>query len=193
MIAVYVLEQKSFLFCNKAFIKLLGTKIERLKSENLQFWFSNVLPKELPMVKMRMKSILATSSDRYPTSIQYHFYDGTENLICLKHEIVLYKVEKFTVAVNYLFDISTKERIERRINETNGQKQNTMEHKPMAISPRERQVLKLIADGYSTKQIAKLLYISNHTAVSHRKHLIEKFQVKNTAQMIKKASTIMEL
>ncbi len=61
------------------------------------------------------------------------------------------------------------------------------------ISSREKEVLHLIGEGYSSKQIADMLFISNHTAISHRKNLIEKFQVKNTAQLIKKASKVMEL
>ncbi|NMM49686.1 hypothetical protein HH304_14860 [Flammeovirgaceae bacterium KN852] len=58
------------------------------------------------------------------------------------------------------------------------------------VSCRELQVLKLIAHGYSAKQIAHKLYISEHTAINHRKNLIEKFQVKNTAELIKNASKV---
>lgn len=61
------------------------------------------------------------------------------------------------------------------------------------ISIREKEVLKLIADGFSSRQIADQLFISKHTAISHRKNLIEKFRVKNTAQLIKKASKVMDL
>ncbi|MGI9541997.1 MAG: LuxR C-terminal-related transcriptional regulator [Cyclobacteriaceae bacterium] len=56
------------------------------------------------------------------------------------------------------------------------------------ISPRESEVLQLIGQGLSTKQIAAELYISIHTAVSHRKNLIEKFKVKNTAELVKEAT-----
>ncbi|ELR71680.1 LuxR family transcriptional regulator protein [Fulvivirga imtechensis AK7] len=58
------------------------------------------------------------------------------------------------------------------------------------VSCREMQVLRLIADGYSAKQIADKLYISEHTAINHRKNLIEKFNVKNTAELIKDASKV---
>lgn len=58
------------------------------------------------------------------------------------------------------------------------------------VSSRELQVLKLIASGYSAKQIADKLYISEHTAINHRKNLIEKFNVKNTAELIKDASKV---
>ncbi|HEA19869.1 MAG TPA: LuxR family transcriptional regulator [Pricia antarctica] len=55
------------------------------------------------------------------------------------------------------------------------------------LSKRQREILQLISDGYTSKEIAALLNISNHTVLTHRKNLIEKFKVKNTAQLIKKA------
>lgn len=61
------------------------------------------------------------------------------------------------------------------------------------ISPRELEVLQLIGQGLSAKQIAAELYISVHTAVSHRKNLIEKFKVKNTAELVKEATKYMWL
>ncbi len=58
------------------------------------------------------------------------------------------------------------------------------------ITPRELEVLQLIGHGFSAKQIADKLYISIHTAINHRKNLIEKFQVKNTAELILEASKV---
>ena len=54
------------------------------------------------------------------------------------------------------------------------------------ISNREREVLHLIAFENTSKEIAAQLYISNHTALSHRKNLMEKMNVKNTAGLIRK-------
>lgn len=56
------------------------------------------------------------------------------------------------------------------------------------ISIREKEVLKLISDGFATKEIADKLNISFHTVESHRKNLLEKFGVKNSAELIKAAS-----
>jgi DNA-binding CsgD family transcriptional regulator len=55
------------------------------------------------------------------------------------------------------------------------------------ISQREKEVLGLIASEYSTREIAEKLYISESTAVTHRKKLLQKFAVKNTAGLIRKA------
>jgi DNA-binding NarL/FixJ family response regulator len=55
------------------------------------------------------------------------------------------------------------------------------------LSERETEVLKLIAAEYTQQQIADKLFISPHTVVFHRRKLLHKFQVKNTAGLIKAA------
>ncbi|MEE9371963.1 MAG: helix-turn-helix transcriptional regulator [Saprospiraceae bacterium] len=54
------------------------------------------------------------------------------------------------------------------------------------ISSREKEVLHLVAHEYSSKQIAAQLFISDHTVMSHRKNLMIKLDVKNTAGMVRK-------
>ncbi|OYW20607.1 MAG: DNA-binding response regulator [Sphingobacteriales bacterium 12-47-4] len=56
------------------------------------------------------------------------------------------------------------------------------------LSSREKEVLVLIADGLTNPQIASKLFISLHTVDSHRKNLLTKFQVNNTAGLIKLAA-----
>lgn len=47
------------------------------------------------------------------------------------------------------------------------------------LTPREIEVLKLIAEQYNSKEISKLLHISINTVETHRKKLIAKLNVKN--------------
>lgn len=56
------------------------------------------------------------------------------------------------------------------------------------ITRREKEVLGLIAEGYTTSQIAEELFISNHTVESHRKNLMEKFDSNNMTAVIKLAT-----
>jgi DNA-binding NarL/FixJ family response regulator len=56
------------------------------------------------------------------------------------------------------------------------------------LSSREKEVLQLIADGMTNPQIAAKLFISLHTVDSHRKNLLTKFAVNNTASLIKLAA-----
>ncbi|HEU4555938.1 MAG TPA: response regulator transcription factor [Chitinophaga sp.] len=56
------------------------------------------------------------------------------------------------------------------------------------LTKREKQILKLIADGNTNQQIAAQLFISPLTVDSHRKSLLTKFEVNNTAALIKFAA-----
>jgi len=55
-----------------------------------------------------------------------------------------------------------------------------------AISQRELEILKLVSYGYRTVDIAEQLFISPHTVLSHRKNLMIKLDVKNTARLIRR-------
>lgn len=55
------------------------------------------------------------------------------------------------------------------------------------LSPRERQVLQLIAEGNTTRQLAALLGISLKTAETHRTRLMEKLDVHETAGLVRYA------
>lgn len=55
------------------------------------------------------------------------------------------------------------------------------------LSAREVEVLKLIAQEYSNAEIAERLYISIRTVDTHRRNLLEKLGVKNTAGLVKYA------
>ena len=55
------------------------------------------------------------------------------------------------------------------------------------LSVRERQVLQLIAEGKSTKDVASLLGISVKTAESHRSRLMRKLDIHETASLVRYA------
>lgn len=55
------------------------------------------------------------------------------------------------------------------------------------ITAREREILQLIVDGYTSKEIANTLYISPHTVETHRANLMEKLKLKNIAQLVRYA------
>jgi DNA-binding NarL/FixJ family response regulator len=53
------------------------------------------------------------------------------------------------------------------------------------ITDRERQILKLIVEGNTDQQIAETLFISDKTVSTHRKNMLAKLQVPNTAALVK--------
>jgi len=58
---------------------------------------------------------------------------------------------------------------------------------PNPLTPRERQVLQLIAEGKRTKSIAALLGVSVKTAESHRARIMEKLEIHDTAGLVRYA------
>ncbi len=55
------------------------------------------------------------------------------------------------------------------------------------LTPREREVLKLIADGHTSREIAETLFISLKTVVGHRAKIMEKLDLHNRTELIKYA------
>ncbi len=58
---------------------------------------------------------------------------------------------------------------------------------PEKLTTREREVLKLIAEGKSSKEIGDLLFISVRTVEHHRANIMEKLNLKKTADLVKYA------
>ncbi|MBU3820619.1 response regulator transcription factor [Flavobacteriaceae bacterium XHP0103] len=58
------------------------------------------------------------------------------------------------------------------------------------LSQKEKEVLGLISEGFTTKDIATKLFVSTRTIETHRANILRKLEVKNTAELIKKATQI---
>ncbi len=55
---------------------------------------------------------------------------------------------------------------------------------PVILSDRENEIITLIAEGLTNIQIAEQLFLSNHTVNTHRKNIMSKLGVKNTAGIV---------
>ena len=58
------------------------------------------------------------------------------------------------------------------------------------ITKREKEVLKLIAEGFTSAQIAERLFITSQTVDSHRKNLMSKFSVNKSVNLLHKAKDL---
>jgi DNA-binding NarL/FixJ family response regulator len=52
------------------------------------------------------------------------------------------------------------------------------------LTPREQEVLRLVRDGFTTRDIAKRLHRSFNTIAMHRRHILRKLGVTTTAQAL---------
>jgi DNA-binding CsgD family transcriptional regulator len=55
------------------------------------------------------------------------------------------------------------------------------------VTKREREIIHLMAEGFSTKEVAQELHISFHTVESHRKNLLMKLKARNMVHLVAKA------
>ena len=192
IIGIYMIEHKRFLYCNKKLEEILAEGYYAFIREGWDNWYSLIDPIDRGFVKSQITDFCSYPYLKDQLTVLYHLKDYYGKKIFMKHELLLHQFEKHLLAINYFFDVSDKEKIENCFEPVSTSSQSCfINNNVYTISPREKQVLKLIADGFSSKEIAELLYISNHTAVSHRKNLIEKFQVKNTAHLVRRASHLL--
>ena len=63
-----------------------------------------------------------------------------------------------------------------------------MTHEPVILSDRELEILQLIAEGWSNRQIADHLYLSPHTVKNHVHNILKKMRVQRRLEAIKYAS-----
>ncbi|MDX5346442.1 MAG: response regulator transcription factor [Hymenobacteraceae bacterium] len=83
------------------------------------------------------------------------------------------------ISLNLLEKVCSKTSFRRKFQErSNGE-----------FSKREMEVLLLIAEGYTNAEIAEKLFTSRRTIETHRQHLLDKTQAKNTAALISYAFT----
>jgi two-component system, NarL family, response regulator NreC len=52
------------------------------------------------------------------------------------------------------------------------------------LTPREREILQLLAEGKSNKEVASLLNLSIYTVETHRSHIMQKLNLHNTAELV---------
>jgi len=82
----------------------------------------------------------------------------------------------------YLSDKITEVLIQDYLNQD-----NEVYHHGRQLSERESEILRLMAEGKSVREIAEILFISVKTVGTHKQHIMEKLDLKTTADIIKYA------
>lgn len=76
------------------------------------------------------------------------------------------------------------ERIRRESIDVNELESLPISCDPIHLSERETEVLELIAEGLTNGQVAEKLFLSAHTVTTHRKNIMSKLGVNNTAAIV---------
>ncbi|HOQ28864.1 MAG TPA: response regulator transcription factor, partial [Armatimonadota bacterium] len=64
------------------------------------------------------------------------------------------------------------------------ERQSRLESK---LSEREREVLKLIAEGYTNKEITDMIFLSVKTVETHKAHIMDKLELRSRAELVRYA------
>lgn len=198
---VSCLNQERIIYLEDSFEALTGYPPELLTEKGLSAWFPLIHPDDMPLLSesiIKSHELLATPGFTRPFPplvLEYRFklanqvwerIRETKYLLLAAGEVAIDKV------------LCKLEFIERREEESCSRLLDFAvaykEKKPSnakavpALTEREMEILRLIGQGLSTKLIADKCCISINTVETHRRHLLEKLQVKNSMELIKEAS-----
>lgn len=131
------------------------------------------LKKEFPLLRIMILSMYMPADIRiHPEKEQIDAYvlknSGTDTLLTALNELV--KGSRF-------FDPLIK---------SNNHHSNDDFSRKLKLSSREIEILELLREGYSNKEIAEKLFLSELTVKTHRKNMMAKMDAKNIADLLRK-------
>ena len=143
----------------------------------------DIIPKVLSM-KKGVKFLAITPEQSAPTLVNA-LRSGVISYVkkdCDLAEIIDAVVE--TARGNKFFCGQILETIQRASIDVNDIDFDSFSCEPVIVSERENEIITLISEGLTNGQIAEQLFLSNHTINTHRKNIMAKLGVKNTAGIV---------
>ena len=194
---------------------ITGHSCEEFIHGGNSFWFSLIHPADMQSVvgsiTRAQHELMTNPHPTAPLKLEYRITRGDGRLIWIREfkQIVSYQNGKKDHILGCLHDITAEKSREQTAVEAllareccaNGLLDVAVSHQlnnvPASshagrasahrISAREKQVLRLVAAGDSSKQIAARLTISENTVETHRRHLLRKFKVNSSPALVKEA------
>ena len=137
-----------------------------------------------------LKELKASNSDIKPIVISMH-NDGNYIAKCAKmgaYGYLLKNTDESELILAIRSVNNGKKYFSAEISEKMINFMSTQSISENVLSNKENEVLGLISKGLTTKEIAAKLFVSSRTIETHRANIIKKLEVKNTAELIKKAT-----
>ncbi len=86
--------------------------------------------------------------------------------------------------MNYLCPVATKVMMREYLHQIGGKEDIKVWD---ILTPREREILQLLAEGRKTREIAEVLNVSVKTIETHRKNIMDKLDIKSIAELTRYA------
>jgi DNA-binding NarL/FixJ family response regulator len=90
----------------------------------------------------------------------------------------------------YFLDSSVSREVVQRLAAESGQATPVNDRAYAALTPREQEILRLLAEGQSPRAIAQRLSISQKTVENHRANLMTKLNLHNTVELLRYATRL---
>jgi len=174
-------------------VKTVGDGLEFMELVNNQFEADIVLL-DITMPNMDgfqvLKELKTLNSNIKPIVISMH-NDGNYIAKCAKtgaYGYLLKNTDEAELILAIRSVSSGKKYFSAEISEKMINFMSTQSISENVLSNKETEVLGLISKGLTTKEIAAKLFVSSRTIETHRANVLKKLEVKNTAELIKKAT-----
>ena len=91
---------------------------------------------------------------------------------------------------DYFMDAAVSQKVVEKLAEIKEKKVKVTNTTYDALTPREQEVMILVAEGLSTNQISERLYISPKTVENHRSRVMQKLDLHNTIELVRYATKL---
>jgi len=90
----------------------------------------------------------------------------------------------------YFIDSSLSHKVVKSLMESDERERKITDAGYSTLTPREQQVMRLVAEGLSTKEIGEKLFISPKTVENHRSNIMNKLELHSTMELVRYAARI---
>lgn len=188
---------------DERYCAMLGYRVEEIEP-TLDGWQRQIHPDDLAIVNEAIRAHLAGETCRYDVEYRLRHKAGHWVWVLARGKVTYDAAGRPLRATGTLLDITDRKRVAtegadllRKIEallagldrRRNGAQNSHHEDSSaqVRLSPRNRQVLGLVAAGLTSAEIAQRLGISNETAMTHRRNLMRKLGLRNKAELIRYA------
>jgi DNA-binding NarL/FixJ family response regulator len=178
--------ENKYLLCGVADSRKNILKLLKINSPDLLITDINLIdydsPEDLRLILGEHKylSILILTNMLTPGEVGRLLNFGIKN-IALKTDEKEDLLTSIEMAIKHRKQYSNQ--IIEMLLEKNEDKSSLVE--PTGLTPSEIEIVKMVAAGYSTKEIALKKHISFHTVVTHRKNIFRKLEINNVTELIR--------
>jgi DNA-binding CsgD family transcriptional regulator len=205
-VVVYDLNKRKYVFLTGSFKFLLGYQREQVLDQGPEYFYRQMHPEDLPVVLETVTRTLrflynVTPEERrdYRLSFDFRIQRADDRLVRLLQQVVVLELDRrgniwLILAVNDLVrDGSLEAPATRSLRHLKTGKYYLFAppeeaSEPAPLSPREIEVLGLVAVGLASREIADRLAISVATVNNHRQHILEKTGARNSAEAVRCAA-----